>query len=580
MPMDGVMLGFVARELQDKLAEGRIDKIIQPERDEIHLLIRAQGKNHRLVMSASASSARVHLTQESPAAPMDPPMFCMLLRKYLGGGRIREFRQIDGDRILEMDVTSLSELGDPVVRTLVVELMGRYSNIILLTQGRTVIDAARHVNETLSRVRQIEPGLPYERPSLQGKIAPEQLTPAILRDRLAEMECGLARAISKVISGFSIQAAEEAVCALQLNPEFAPASYDLTQVAEALCQYVRDLPGRGPAIVLFSENGSPKDLYPFPQQHLEGMPYTACGSPSEALELFYRERNLHERLQQHISGISRIIRNNIERCEKKIAIQEDALRNAEKMDEYKKRGELIQGNLYLIEKGAKSATVPDYYSEDCAPIEIPLDESLSPAQNAQRYFKLYQKARGAKRLASEQKQKAEDELLWLYQMEDDLRKCSDLRGVEELREMLTTSGYIRRKENKGNKRKEVPSQPMRFLSCDGIEMEVGKNSIQNEALTMHASGNETWLHAQKMPGSHVIVHSEQVPETTIAEAAMLAAYYSKGVHSSGVPVDITLRRYIKKPGGTPPGFVIYTHQRTVYVTPDETAVKKITCLIP
>ena len=580
MPMDGVMLGFVARELQDKLTDGRIDKIIQPERDEIHLLIRAQGKNHRLVMSASASSARVHLTQESVIAPMDPPMFCMLLRKYLGGGRIREVRQIDGDRILEMDITSLSELGDSVIRTLVIEIMGRYSNIILLTQGRTVIDAARHVNETLSRVRQVEPGLPYERPSLQGKIPPGALTPATLQERLAGMDCGLARAISRIIAGFSIQAAEEAVCVLHLNPELTPDCYDLTRLSEDLCQYVRDLPGRGPSVVLFSESGSPKDLYPFPQQHLEGQPFRSCMSPSEALDLFYRERNLHERLQQHISGISHVIRNNIERCEKKIAIQEDALLNAERMDEYKKRGELIQGNLHLIEKGAKTATVPDYYSEDCAPIQIPLDESLSPAQNAQRYFKLYQKARGAKRLASEQKQKTENELLWLYQMEDDLRKCSDLRGIEELREMLITSGYIRRKENKGNKRRESPSQPMRFLSGDGIEIEVGKNSMQNEALTMHAAGYETWLHAQKMPGSHVIIHAEQVPDTTLSEAAMLAAYYSKGVHSASVPIDITLRRYIKKPGGTPPGFVIYTHQRTVYVTPDEQAVRKITCLAP
>ncbi len=578
MPMDGILLGFVARELQAKLTEGRIDKIIQPERDEIHLLIRAQGKNHRLIMSASANSARVHLTQESQTAPMDPPMFCMLLRKYLGGGRIREFRQIDGDRILEMDVTSLSELGDPVVRTLVIEIMGRYSNIILLTERRTVIDSARHVNETLSRVRQIEPGLPYEQPSLQGKIPPDVLSPSVLQDRLANMDCGLARAISKVIAGFSIQAAEEAVCVLHLNPELSPSSYDLGKLSEDLCKYVRDLPSRGPSVVLFSESGTPKDIYPFPQKHLDGQPFKSCQSPSEALELFYRERNLHERLQQHISGITHVIRNNIERCEKKIAIQEDALRNAEQMDEYKKRGELIQGNLYLIEKGTSVATVPDYYSENCDPIQIPLDESLSPAQNAQRYFKLYQKARGAKRLASEQKQKAENELLWLYQMEDDLRKCSDLRGVEELREMLVTSGYIRRNENKGNKRKESPSQPMRFLSSDGIEIEVGKNSIQNESLTMHADGNELWLHAQKMPGSHVIVHAAQVPDSTISEAAMLAAYYSKGVHSSGVPVDITLRRYIKKPGGTPPGFVIYTHQRTVYITPDEQSVRKITCI--
>ncbi|MBQ7486785.1 MAG: NFACT family protein [Clostridia bacterium] len=580
MPMDGVMLGFITRELNAKLKDGRIDKVIQPERDEIHLLIRAQGQNQRLVMSASANSARVHLTDEIQSAPMDPPMFCMLLRKYIGGGRVQGFRQIDGDRILEMDVSSLSELGDPVIRTLVIEIMGRHSNIVLLTGGRTIIDAARHINETLSRVRQIEPGLPYERPPLQGKISMDALNAGILADRLRSADTGIARAISKTISGFSPQAAEEAAAVLGLNPDLSPDFYDVDAVARDLCAYVASLPERGPCVVLFGESGSPKDIYPFPQAHLPDAEMRRCASPSEALDLFFRERNLHERLNQHISGIAHVLKNNIERCEKKIAIQEDALRNAARMDEYKKRGELIQGNLYMIEKGAKSATVPDYYSENCEPIEIPLDEALSPAQNAQRYFKLYQKARGAQRLAAEQKQKAEDELLWLYQMEDDLRKCSDLRGVEELREMMVNAGYIRKKESKGNKRKELPSQPMRFLSSDGIEIEVGKNAIQNENLTMHAAGYETWLHAQKMPGSHVIIHAEQVPQSTLDEAAMLAAYYSKGVNSSGVPIDVTLRRYIKKPGGTPVGFVIYTHQKTLYITPDETAVRKIRCLVP
>ncbi|MBQ8094575.1 MAG: NFACT family protein, partial [Clostridia bacterium] len=242
MPMDGIMLGFIARELNSKLKDGRIDKVIQPERDEIHLLIRAQGQNHRLVMSASANSARVHLTNESQSAPMDPPMFCMLLRKYIGGGRVQGFRQVDGDRILEMDIASLSELGDPVTRTLVVEIMGRHSNIILLTGGRTIIDAARHINETLSRVRQIEPGLPYERPPLQDKLSPDTLDSSILADRLRHAESGIARAISKNIAGFSPQAAEEAADVLGLNPELAPACYDVESVAADLCRYIETLP--------------------------------------------------------------------------------------------------------------------------------------------------------------------------------------------------------------------------------------------------------------------------------------------------------------------------------------------------
>ena len=249
------------------------------------------------------------------------------------------------------------------------------------------------------------------------------------------------------------------------------------------------------------------------------------------------------------------------------------------MEEYRQSGELLQANLYRLQKGEAVATVENYYSENCEPVSIPMDVSLSPAQNAQRYFKLYQKARGAKTLAADQKEKAEQELAYLEQMEDDLRKCTDARGLAELREMLVASGHVRQPVSSVKARKEAPSQPMKFLSSDGIEIEVGKNALQNERLTMGARGNETWLHAQKMPGSHVLIHTEgDVPEATLMQAAMLAAYYSKGVRSAQVPIDATLRRYIKKPGGTPAGFVTYTHQRTLYITPSEAEVKSIRLL--
>ena len=248
------------------------------------------------------------------------------------------------------------------------------------------------------------------------------------------------------------------------------------------------------------------------------------------------------------------------------------------MDEYRQRGELLQANLYRLRKGEPYAEVENYYSEACETIRIPMDVSLSPAQNAQRYFKLYQKARGARILAAEQKEKAEQELMMLEQALDDLRKCTDAQGLSELRAMLEASGHVRAASTRVKPRREAPSLPMKFLSGDGIEIEVGKNALQNERLTMGARGDELWLHAQKMPGSHVLVHAADVPEKTLAEAAMLAAYYSKGVRSAQVPVDATLRRYIKKPGGTPAGFVTYTHQRTLYITPDEAAVRAIRLL--
>ena len=578
MPMDGVMLGFVARELDQKLRDGRVDRVIQPERDEIHLLIRAQGANHRLVLSASANAARVHLSQHAKTGPMEPPMFCMLLRKHLASGRVQAVRRVAGDRILEIEIQALSEMGDPVTRTLVVEIMGRHSNIILRGADGRILDAARHIGEDISRVRQVLPGLPYAYPPTQGKLNPETATAQEIEQRLSEAGGKLDKAIGASIAGFSPQAAREACARIGLDASALVQELDVERTAAQLHAYLEAMPQMGPCVITLAEDGSPADVYPFAQLHLPLAKTAPYDSPSAALDAYFYERDRRDRMNQRASSLAHTLKNHIERCEKKIALQNEALEGAARMEEYRQKGELIQANLYRLKKGEPVARVENFYSEACEPVDIPMDVSLSPAQNAQRYFKLYQKARGARTLAAEQKAKTEQELAYLEQMEDDLRKCTDAAGLAELRSMLESSGHVRRAVSRVKPRKEAPSQPMKFLSCDGIEIEVGKNALQNERLTMGARGDELWLHAQKMPGSHVLVHAADVPETTLEEAAMLAAYYSKGVRSAQVPIDATLRRYIKKPGGTPAGFVIYTHQRTLYVTPDEAAVKKIRCI--
>ena len=579
MPMDGVMLGFVARELDQKLKDGRIDRVVQPERDEIHLLIRAQGVNHRLVLSASANAARIHLSEHAKTGPMEPPMFCMLLRKYLGSGRVQAVRRVAGDRILEIDVAALSEMGDSVLRTLVIEIMGRHSNIILRGGDGRIIDAARHIGEDVSRVRQVLPGLPYAYPPSQGKLNPETASAAEIAARLAETGGRLDKAIGASIAGFSPQAAREAAARIGLDGETPVSALDAAGVGEALYAYLQGMAQLGPCVLTLTDDGAPADVYPFAPMHLPLARLEPCeAGPSAALDAYFYERDRRDRMAQRSSSLAHTLKNHIERCEKKIAIQDEALAGAARMEEYRQYGELIQANLYRLKKGEPLARVENFYTEACEPIDIPMDVSLSPAQNAQRYFKLYQKARGARTLAAEQKSKAQQELEYLEQMEDDLRKCTDSAGLSELRGMLVASGHVRAQTARVKPRKEAPSQPMKFVSCDGIEIEVGKNALQNERLTMGARGDELWLHAQKMPGSHVIVHAAAVPETTLQQAAMLAAYYSKGVRSAQVPIDATLRRYIKKPGGTPAGFVIYTHQRTLYITPDEAAVKRIRCV--
>lgn len=576
MPMDGVMLGFVARELDSVLRDGRVDRVIQPEKDEIHLLIRAGGTNHRLVLSASASAARAHLSSHAKTGPMEPPMLCMLLRKYLCGGRVLSVQRIAGDRILKIDISNLSELGDPVTRTLIIEIMGRHSNIILCAADGRIIDAARHVGQDISRVRQVMPGLLYAYPPSQGKLDPDTATSAAIAASLIAAGGKLDKAIGASIAGFSPQAAREAAARIGLDGSSLIADLDVQQAADALEAYLRTMPTLSPCVVTLDDTDVPTDVFPFPQTHLSMAHIREFDSPSAALDAYFYERDRRDRLNQRSASLAHTLKNHIERCEKKIAIQNEALEGAARMEEYRQYGELLQANLYRLQKGEPAAVVENYYSPDCEPISIPMDVSLSPAQNAQRYFKLYQKARGAKTLAAEQKARAEQELAYLEQIEDDLRKCTDARGLTELREMLVSSGHVRPTASKVKPRKEAPSQPMRFRSLDGIDIEVGKNALQNERLTMGARGNETWLHAQKMPGSHVLIHTEdEVPESTLMQAAMLAAYYSKGCRSAQVPIDITLRRYIKKPGGTPAGFVTYTHQRTLYITPSEAEVKKI-----
>lgn len=579
MPMDGVMLGFVARQLDTVLRDGRVDRVIQPEKDEIHLVIRAQGVNHRLVLSAAASAARVHLSEHAKTGPMEPPMFCMLLRKYLCGGRVLAVRRIAGDRILEIDISNLSELGDPVTRTMVVEIMGRHSNIILRAADGRIVDAVRHVGQDISRVRQVLPGLTYAYPPAQGKLNPETATAEEIALRLAQEGGKLEKAIGTCVAGFSPQAAREAAARIGVNGSSLVSEIDVQAAAGALHGYLREMPSLSPCVVTLDDAGTPTDVFPFPQMHLPTAQTAQYADPSAALDAYFYERDRRDRLNQRSASLAHALKNHIERCEKKIAIQNEALEGAARMEEYRQNGELLQANLYRLQKGEPVAVVENYYSENCEPVSIPMDVSLSPAQNAQRYFKLYQKARGARTLAAEQKEKAEQELEYLEQMEDDLRKCTDARGLSELREMLVASGHVRQPSSRVKPRKEAPSQPMKFRSCDGIEMEVGKNALQNERLTMGARGNETWLHAQKMPGSHVLIHTEgDVPESTLMQAAMLAAYYSKGVRSAQVPIDATLRRYIKKPGGTPAGFVTYTHQRTLYITPSEAEIKKIELL--
>lgn len=575
MPFDGVALGFLARELADQLVGGRVDKATQPERDEINLSIRSKGANRLLLISASAGCPRAHLTKSKKTSPLEPPMLCMLLRKHVVGSRVSAVRQVGGDRILEIEFEGSDELGDRSVRTLLCEFMGKHSNVMLLGAGGKILECVHRVTEEISRVREVLPGLFYERPPAQDKLPYDNLTAVALSKRLSECSGPLAKALAGVVSGIAAPTAREIALRVTGDEEARLDQLDILDASGRIADFLNNLPSLAAPAVLLAEDGTPLELAAFPFLGLRGLERRPFPTLSEAMDAFFEARDQSDRIKQKSASLHRVLKNNAERCEKKLALQLEALEGSQRMEEYRVMGELITASAHMISKGAKQASLPNYYDPEMALTNIPLDEKLSPAQNAQRYFKLYQKARSAKTLAAEQTEKTKEELNYLEGQLENLRKCETEAELNEIREELEKLGYVRANHNRRQMKKLPPSQPLHFVSSAGVDILVGKNNLQNDELTQSARPNETWLHTKDIPGSHVIVISEGADEATLREAAMLAAYYSKASSSSNVPVDYTLKRYVKKPGGAKPGFVIYTHQRTLYVTPTQEAVAAI-----
>lgn len=576
MPMDGLTLGFAARELNAALAGGRIDKITQPEKDTIILLIRAGSVNHQLLLCASPNNARCHLTQMKFSNPLEPPMFCMLLRKQLLSGRVLAVSQIGGDRVIHIDIDTVDEMGDHVLRRIILEIMGRHSNLIVTDENGRILDAARHVSLDMSRVRQVQPGLPYLPPPAQDKLDPADVTAENLLERLTA--CGdvpLHKAIASSVSGMSNPAAKE--LAFRVLPAGCDRPEDMADAAARLADLLRRLPGMTDPRVLLDEGGDPADVFAFPYLMHPLDTQKPCATVSQALERYFGARDQADRLTQKSATMVKLLKTHIERCEKKLAQQEEDLSNAAKLEEYRLFGELINANLWQLKKGASEVTLPNFYDENGGTVTIPLDIQLTPVQNAQRYFKKYQKARTTREMAAEQRTATLAELDYLEGMLLDVGKCVGEAELEEIRQELQHTGYIKKGLGRRQQRALPKSKPYHYRSADGIDIYVGKNAAQNERLTGDARPNETWLHAKDMPGSHVIIKAEgDIPDSTLSEAATLAAWYSKGQHSTMVPIDYTLKRHVKKIPGGATGMVTYTNQKTVYMTVTEADVKKIT----
>ncbi len=585
MPLDGIAIHAVTSELKKNLIGGKIDKIYQPERDEIILTVRNQGRNYRLLLSASPNHARIHLTNENKSNPIRPPMFCMLLRKHFIGGRILNVHQPHFERIVELEVESLDELGNVSSKILTIEMMGRHSNIILCSQDGRIIDSIKHVNEGMSRIRQVLPGLFYQIPPSQGKRDPlllsnEELIRLFRKD---DRNIALDKLISGLLTGVSRISAREMIYRWshdQTDVYSGSLSLEnigaLSQSILAFFALIKD--GKYEPTLYLDDVGNPIDFFPFLYHQYPATMQKKFSSMSEVLETFYSLRDKKDRISQRSSHLYRLLQNNLERCDKKIAIQQETIQEATNMDKYKLFGELITANVYQITKGSKAAQVQNYYKDPPEWITIPLDEHLTPSENAQHYYKLYAKAKRSYENAVIQLEEVRQEHAYLEGQLDNLNKCTEESEINEIRNELAREGYLKTRSVSKEQKNLPPSKPYHYTSSDGYEIFVGKNNVQNDYLTLRfAQRDDLWLHTKDIPGSHVIIKLEGRPVSDVAllEGALLAAYYSKGRLSSNVPVDYTFRKNVKKPGGAKPGMVIYVNHKTIHVTPKDDQIRKL-----
>lgn len=567
MSFDGIFTYSIVQELKDILESGRINKIYQPYKNELILTVRSQGKNHKLLISAHPSYARVHLTQGEYDNPSEPPMFCMLLRKHLEGSIIVKIEQADLERIIVFELKGRNEIGDTTYKQLIVEIMGKHSNIILADKEKgTILDSIKHVSPAVNRHRTILPGHAYINPPEQGKGDPLQVSADDVLKKIDFNAGNLDQQIVQKFAGVSPLFAREAVYRAGIaNRNTLPPAF-LSMMEEIKTGQIK------PQITAV---GNKDYFYILPLTHLGGVS-REFSSISEMLDRYYFGKAERDRVKQQGNDLERFISNEIQKNEKKIKKLEQTLKEAEKADRYQLFGELLTANLYSVKRGDKEVEVINYYDENGGTVTIPLNPLKSPSENAQSYFQKYTKAKNSIDIVHDQIAKARDEVVYFDTLLQQMESASP-KDIEEIRLELIEEGYLRARKGK-NQKKPKPLKPVleRYETSDGTEVLVGKNNKQNDYLTNKLAGrDEIWLHTKDIPGSHVVIRSKNPSQDTIAEAANLAAYFSKARSSSSVPVDYTQIRHVKKPSGSKPGYVIYENQQTLYVTPDEDSVIKM-----
>ncbi len=574
MALDGIYLRHIGKEIEDIAMGAKVNQVHQPSRDELILSLHTHSGNKKILISTRADSPRISFTSHTAENPQVAPMFCMLMRKYLCSARLCAVRQDGLERILFLEFDGATTLGDRTKLTLCVEIMGKHSNCILIDSEGVIIDALKRIDLTLSSKRLVLPQLIYELPPSQGKLSLLELPATDIAERIFRNDTKtLDKAMLTTVTGVSPVVCREL-------------SYRATGYSDIL---VCDLNDRekecytaeleklkilaeksvGKAFMLKDPSGKPFDMcFMSTEQYEDTAKLKSYESFSQLLDDYYYERDSIERMRVRSRDLSKLVSNQIGRLSRKISVQMTELEKSRDRENLRICGDLLQANLYRIEKGAQFVQVENFYDENMAMLTISLDPAKSPAQNAQRYYKDYQRAKTADKILRVQIEKGKQELEYLESVADEIDRAESERELSQIRIELVGEGYI--KPQKGKQKPLAELGPREFEVSDGFKVVVGRNNRQNDMLTLKLSAkNDLWLHTKDIPGSHTIIRAEgrEITNEAIMDAAQICAWYSKARESSQVPVDYTLVKYVSKPQGSPPGRVIYTDQHTVYVTP-------------
>lgn len=577
MAFDGITVANITKELQDKLTGGRIYKIAQPENDELLLTIKHPDGQRRLLISASASLPLIYLTETNKQSPLTAPGFCMLLRKHLQNGRIISITQPGLERIIRIEIEHLNELGDLCRKYLIIEIMGKHSNIIFCNEENMIIDSIKHISGIVSSIREVLPGRDYFIPETQDKQNPLTISKDIFFTTVCSKGMPLFKALYTSLTGLSPIAAQEICYRAKIDSDMSAIALSTSEkesiwnAFEVLISEIKSGTFT-PAIVY--DNSTPIEFAAFPLTLYASKEVTSFDSISEVLEKYYAQKNTVTRIRQKSVDLRKIVQTALERNVKKYDLQLAQMNDTQKRDKFKVYGELITAYGYSVPTGSKFMDALNYYTNET--VRIPLDETISPIENAKKYFDKYAKLKRTHEALSTLTLETKAEIEHLETISTALDIALLEEDLVQIKEELIESGYIRRKG--GNKKPKITSKPFHYISSDGFHMYVGKNNYQNEELTFKfAVGNDWWFHAKNVPGSHVIVktNGQELPDATYEEAARLAAYYSKNRGQDKVEIDYTEKKNVKKPAGGKPGFVVYYTNYSMMIDSDISALEQL-----